>query len=75
MKAFKVSMESVSNVETNIRDAKELKDTIWHKCCETPHDHSGLDYGQTITLSVCEGVEVVHALDLLIDRLLSIKIK
>ena len=76
MRNFMAFMKSVNDVERNLKDAREMQEIIWHKCCETPHDASqGLDYSQTITLTVREGSDIVKAFELLIDRLSCMEIK
>lgn len=75
MRHFILSMERVSQVDENISQAKDLRDYIQEKAFEKTNKNGGLDYSATIEIPVSDAMDVVHALDLLCDRLLSMELK
>ena len=74
MRKFSKGIYTVSDVYNSISDAKELKDILWDKSCEHHYPNGSLDYSQTIEITVRDAVDTVHALELLIDQLLSRKL-
>lgn len=75
MRHFRLSMERVSQVDENISQTKDLKDYIQEKAFEKKDKNGKLDYSATIEIHVSDAIDVVHALDLLCDRLLSMELK
>lgn len=74
MRNFSTGVYNVADVCNRINEAKELKDILWDKSCEHHCSNGSLDYSQTIEITVRDAVDTVHALELLIDQLLSRKL-
>ena len=74
-RSFSMGMYTVSDVQNNINDAKEIKDILWEKACEHTTSTGSLDYKQVIEITVSDAADIIHALELLIDRLSSIELK
>ncbi len=71
--SFTTSMKTVCDVQNNVDKAKELCKVINDKV--TNECHGALDYSKSIELCIKDALDVVHGLELLVDRLLSIELK
>lgn len=72
---FYMSMPHVSDVNQNIENAKELRESLWEAAIETKKEDGALDISAKITIPVTIAVDAVKALDLLMDMLLSKELK
>lgn len=72
---FALGMPHVSDVNRNLEDAKELRESLWEAALETRKEDGALDVSAKITIPVTFAVDAVKALDLLTDMLLSKELK
>lgn len=70
---FIMSMESVSDVNSNVANARELKDMLINKI---PHSNGGgtIDPSKTIAITIGDAMDIIRELDMYIDRILSMKL-